>query len=77
MYRTYLSNEYYCFFFVVFEARYSEMEWMVTKNVDKDKEDAEPEGDFVSVLFSGLLQNPDPHYVCRYLVGTVLSIETL
>ena len=31
----------------VFEARYSEMEWMITKNVDKDGA-TENEGEFVS-----------------------------
>jgi hypothetical protein len=34
----------------VFEARYSEMEWMINKNVDKDG--SEQETDFVSTLLS-------------------------
>jgi hypothetical protein len=33
-------------YFAVFEARYSEMEWMINKNVSKDA--TEQEGEFVS-----------------------------
>ena len=35
----------------VFEARYSEMSWMLTKNVDKDPKDTAEYEEFVSCRF--------------------------
>ena len=38
----------------VFEARYSEMSWMLTKNVDKDPKDTAEYEEFVSCRFWSL-----------------------
>ena len=46
--KTHKPNNHYDFYFlIVFEARYSEMEWMINKNATK--EGGEEDSEFVSV----------------------------
>merc|ERR1719435_774321 len=59
----------------VFEARYTEMEWMLQKNVNKDGKsmsfsDSEPSTDDI-VRMRGLPFEAGPSEICRFFEGTL------